>query len=150
VVFFFIVVAPKPYLCLRVEAKCTVHLILIGHLNEIELLKMRLHEHFKFKDLGCVTRILGITIHYDPYAGILDLLQPDKIAELSDKLGLTNCNPLSSLLPAGCNLDVIETTPPSSVKLPYCHIVGALLWVAVASRPGILFVTIYLTCFLCS
>jgi len=74
---------------------------------DIELLKMRLHEHFKLKDLGRVTRILGITIHYNPDTGTLDLLQPDKIAELSDKFGLTNCKPLSSLLQAGCNLDVI-------------------------------------------
>jgi len=89
------------------------------------------------------------TSSYDPDAGTLDLLQPDKIAELSDKFGLTDCKPLSSLLPAGCNLDIIETTPPSSVKLPYHHIVDSLLWVALASCPDILFATIYLTCFLC-
>jgi len=45
-----------------------------------KLLKKRLHEHFKLKDLSCVTRILGITVHFDPDAGTLDLLQPDKIA----------------------------------------------------------------------
>jgi len=99
-------------------------LILIGHLNDIELLEKRLHEHFKLKDLSCVTRILGITNHYNPNAGTLDLLQPDKIAELRDEFGLTDCKPLSSPLPGGCNLDIMETTPPSSV---YCHIVGALL-----------------------
>jgi len=124
-------------------------LILIGHLNHIRLLKKRLHEHFKLKDLGCVTRILGITVHYDPNAGTLNLLQPDKIAELSDKFGLTECKPLSSPLPAGCNFVIIKTTPPSSVKLPNSRIVGALLWVALASRPDILFSTIYLTHFLC-
>jgi len=76
------------------------NLILIGHLNNIELLKKRLHEHFKLKDLGRVTRILGITIHYDPNAGTLNLLQPGKIAELSDKFGSTDCKPLSSQLAA--------------------------------------------------
>jgi len=79
----------------------------------------------------------------------LNLLQPDKIAELSNEFGLTDCKPLSSPLPAGCNLDIIKTTPPSSVKLPYHLIIGALLWVALASCPDILFVTIYLVCFLC-
>jgi len=65
------------------------------------------------KDLSRVTRIIGITVHYNPNAGTLDLLQPDKIAELSDKFSLTDCKPLSSPLSAGCNLDVIETTPSS-------------------------------------
>jgi len=124
-------------------------LILIGHLNDIKLLKKRLHEHFKLKDLGHITRILGITVHYDSNAGTLDLLQPDKIAELSDEFGLTDCKLLSSPLPAGCNLDIIKTTPPSSVKLPYHRIIGALLWIALASHPDILFATIYLTHFLC-
>jgi len=98
--------------------------------------------------ISAVTRILGITVHYNPDAGTLDLLQPDKIAELSDEFGLTYCKPLSSPLPDGFNLDVIKTTPPSSVKLPYHHIIGALLWIALASCPDILFATIYLTCFL--
>jgi len=97
----------------------------------------------------CHKNFLGITIHYNPNAGTLDLLQPDKITELSDEFGLTDCKPLSSPLPAGCNLDVIKTTPPSSVKLPYHHIVGALLWIALASCPDILFAMIYLTRFLC-
>jgi len=123
-------------------------LILIGHLNDIKLLKKRLHECFKLKDLSHVTRILGITVHYNPNAGTLDLLQPDKITELSDKFGLTDCKPLYSQLPAGCNLDVIKTTPPSSVKLPYHCIIGVLLWVALTSHPDILFATIYLTVWL--
>jgi len=125
------------------------NLILIGYLNDIELLKKRLHEQFKLKDVSHVTRILGITVHYNPDAGTLNLLQPDKITDLSYEFGLTDCKPLSSLLPAGCNLDVIETTPPSIVKLPYRCIIGAFLWVALASHPDILFATIYLTHFLC-
>jgi len=49
-------------------------LILIGHLNNIELLKKRLDECFKLKDLGCFTKILGITVCYNPDAGTLNLL----------------------------------------------------------------------------
>jgi len=49
-------------------------LILIGHLNNIELLKKRLNEHFKLKDLSHIKRILGITVHYDPNASTLNLL----------------------------------------------------------------------------
>jgi len=64
-------------------------LILIGHLNNIKLLKKKLHECFRLKDLGCVTRILGFTICYNPDAGTLNLLQPNKITELNDKFGLT-------------------------------------------------------------
>jgi hypothetical protein len=53
-------------------------------------------------------------------------------------------------LPAGCNLDVLDETPVASCKLPYRRIVGALLWVALATPPDILFATVYLTRFLCA
>jgi len=89
-------------------------LILIGHLNDIELLKKRLHERFKLKDLGHVTKILGITVHYNPNAGSLDLLQPDKIAELSDEFGLTDCKPLSSVV-GTYPYDPSQQTRPDSV-----------------------------------
>jgi len=64
---------------------------------------------------------------------------------LSTSTSLTWASNLHLLI-AGCNLDVIKTTPPSSVKLPYHHIVGTLLLVALASCP---YITVYPTCFLC-
>jgi hypothetical protein len=125
-------------------------LLLIGCPDDVVFVKLKLHDRFKLKDLGHITRILGLTINHNLDAGMIDLSQPDKILELATEFGLAHCKPLSTPLPAGCNLLVLDEMPATSYKLPYCCIVGALLWIALASCPDILFVTVYLTWFLCA
>jgi hypothetical protein len=71
------------------------------------------------------------------------------LAHGTAKYRLSDCKPLLSPLPAGCNLAVIERTPHNDQHLPYQQIVGSLLYIALATHPDILFPVIYLTCFLC-
>ncbi len=77
-----------------------------------------LHEHFKLKDLGLIMNILGITIHHNLENGMLNLSQPDKINGLAMEFGLADCKPLCSPLPAGCNLEVINSSPVNCNMVP--------------------------------
>jgi hypothetical protein len=136
--------------CIVILSVYIDNLLLIGCIDDINFLKQQLHKHFKLKDLSPLKKILGITVHHDLENSTLDLSQLEKIAELTEEFGLSNCKPLLMPLPTSCNLEVIETISEVSCSLPYCCIVGALLWIALASHPDTLFTVVYLTHFLCA
>jgi hypothetical protein len=95
------------------------NLIIIGRPDDVDAVKKKLAAHFKLKDLGPVLTILGICIIHDRINNTLDLSQPAKITELAEEYGLSKCKLLSSLLPAGCELAVLETTPFNCLKLHF-------------------------------
>jgi len=118
-------------------------------LEQIEGASIRIIVNSDAKDSCDTAEIFELEVLMKSLLEMLNVVEVSKKNQVINEFGGTDCKPLSSLLPAGCNLYIIKTTPPSSVKLPYCHIIGALLWIALASGPDILFATIYLTCFLC-
>jgi hypothetical protein len=71
------------------------------------------------KDLGPITTILGIKVVHDNARGTIDLSQPSKIRQLALDFGISESKPLSTPLPAGCNLEVIDATPVDCLKLKY-------------------------------
>ncbi|ELR14528.1 polyprotein, partial [Acanthamoeba castellanii str. Neff] len=96
-----------------------------------------------------VTTILRIKVIHNKECGTINLSQPGKIEQLTLDLGISDSKPLSTPLLASCNLEVIDSTPINCLKLKYCTIVGALLYIALSMWSDILYPVVYLTHFLC-
>jgi hypothetical protein len=124
-------------------------LLIIGLPDNVERVKKQLHQHFHIKDFGPVSAILRIDVVYDISAGTLDISQQQKIIDLTTEFGLLNAKPLLCLLLASTDLHVVEWTSLEHAPLKFCWLVGALLYIALATQPDILHTIVYLSCFVC-
>jgi hypothetical protein len=95
-----------------------------------------LSQHFKLRDLGTTTQLLGLEIHRDRPNHCLLLSQRQYIANMPD------CKPVSTPLNPGVRLST-SIFPQNDAKVsemkqvPYISIVGSLMYLAVTSRPDI-------------
>lgn len=111
-------------------------LIMSRNLEEIKRFGADLNKKFAIKDLGDVKRCLGIDFERNEN-GIM-LTQKTYIREILQRFGMEECKPSSTPLDAGAKL---TTTDPwaaaDGAKPPYRELVGALLYLSVATRPDI-------------
>ena len=96
---------------------------------------------FEGKDLGIMTRYVGIDVHRVP--GCTYLTQSSFIHDLVDDLGLTDCNPVICAMEPGTRL--LDSDQPAvhdfALTAEYQHIVGCLQYLNQWTRPGLSFVT---------
>jgi hypothetical protein len=67
-------------------------LALVGVRGELDAIKKALRTHYKLKDLGSATQLLGIKVDYDIKAGSLKLSQTATIDNLLSNFGFSDCN----------------------------------------------------------
>ena len=101
-----------------------------------------LSQHFKLRDLGPTTQLLGLEIHRDCPNRRLHLSQSQYIANLLQEHGMHDCKPVFTPLNLGSHLST-SLSPQNSTEasemrqVPYISIVGSLMYLAVTTRPDI-------------
>ena len=108
----------------------------------IQKVKDELREHFKLRDLGPTHFLLGVEIKRNRAKRTLWLSQRQYILDILGRFNMSDCNPVSTPMLAGQRLDaeMCPTTDEGKKEMagvPYLQAVGALLYLAIATRPDI-------------
>jgi hypothetical protein len=111
-------------------------------MEKIQEVKDHLRSHFKLRDLGPQTWLLGVEIRRDRSKRILTLSQRQYILDLLKRFDLSDVNTVSTPMDPSVKLTT-SMCPTSSAdmeemrSIPYLQAVGSLMYLAVATRPDI-------------
>jgi hypothetical protein len=110
--------------------------------EKIAEIKGLLAQCFKLRNLGPTSFLLGVQINRERSARTLHLNQHQYTLDLLDRFGFADCSPVSTLLDPGSRLDMSQClqTPEDNEFMRdrlYVSAVGALMYVAIATRPDI-------------
>jgi hypothetical protein len=102
----------------------------------------KLSKHFKLRDLGSTTQLLGMEISRDRPNRRLCLSQSQHITNLLQEHGLDDCKPVSTPLNPGMRLSTsmcpqTEAEAAEMRQHPYISVVGSLMYLALTTRPDI-------------
>jgi len=107
-------------------------LLLVGSsMAAINKIKKVLRRRFEIKDLGEAKVILWLEISRDKTLGTLKLSQGKYAAQVLEKFGMAECNPIATPLEVGLQLTKSEKSDES---LPYREAVGSLMYQIVGTR----------------
>ena len=109
---------------------------------KIDSIIQELSQHFKLRDLGPTTQLLGMEIHRDRSKHLLSLSQSQHITNLLQEHGLQDSKPVSTPLNPGSRLSTSMSPQNASEaaemwQYPYISLVGSLMYLAVTTRPDI-------------
>lgn len=101
-----------------------------------------LGQHFELRDLGPTSWLLGIQIIRDRPNRTLSLSQRQYIVDMLDTYGFTDYSPVQTPMLPNTHLSTSDspTTPEARAEMqniPYINAVGALMYLAVSTRPDI-------------
>jgi hypothetical protein len=110
--------------------------------DKINSIIQELASHFKLRDLGPTTQLLGMEIQRDRPNRTLSLSQSQFITNLLEENGLQDCKPVSTPLNPGCRLSTSmspqnDAEVPEMRQQPYISVVGSLMYLALTTRPDI-------------
>jgi len=111
-------------------------LFVASSLAAIYKIKDALHKRFEMKDLGEAKVILGLEIRRDKALDTLKLSQGKYAAQVLEKFGMAECNPIGTPLEVG--LQLVKANE-SDDALPYREAVGILMYLMVGTRPDLCF-----------
>lgn len=103
--------------------------------KKIEKVKKHLDEEFTIKDLGEIKYCLGI--EFARNEGTLTMHQSSYIMEILDRFGMTDCRPVGTPMDSNVKLVKPDETDQGEKKVPYRELIGALMYLAVSTRPDI-------------
>ena len=108
----------------------------------IQRVKDDLRKHFKLRDLGPTSWLLGVKIERDRSKCSLSISQRQYALDILERYGFSNCDPVSTPMDPGLRLsaDMAPTSPAdihAMQDIPYGQAVGSLFYLAVATRPDI-------------
>jgi hypothetical protein len=101
-----------------------------------------LSQHFRLKNLGPTSFLLGVEIIRDRPNRTIRLSQRQYIIDMLDNFGFADCNPISTPMNPGSAL-TWDMSPQSAediasmASVPYINAVGALMYLATTTRPDI-------------
>jgi hypothetical protein len=111
----------------------------------IQETKTALSKAFKIRDLGPITFLLGVHITRDRSKRTLSLSQRQYVIDLLERFDMHMCKPVSTPAVPGTRLS--KSSCPSSPEelaemegVPYMEAVGALMYLAVSTRPDIAYI----------
>ena len=100
-----------------------------------------LESHFKLRNLGPTSWLLGIKITRDLSQHSISLSQHQYITDILNQYGFADCNPISTPMDSGLVLQKTETLSDEDKefmsKVPYLSAVGSLTYLAQSTRPDI-------------
>ncbi|XP_017482896.1 PREDICTED: uncharacterized mitochondrial protein AtMg00810-like [Rhagoletis zephyria] len=99
----------------------------------IHKLKQQLLNDFDIKDIGRANYCLGLKIHQKD--DVITLKQSGYIQELLKTYGMSQCNPVAT--PSELNVNFDRNNPSNDEACPYRELIGALMYLSVATRPDI-------------
>jgi hypothetical protein len=110
--------------------------------SKIAALKVELAKHFKLRNLGPTTFQLGAEIIRDCKARTLHLMQHCYCLDLLERYGFMDCSPVSTPMDPGVCLLTSQSpfTPEDEAfmhTMPYVSAIGALMYLAIVTRPDI-------------
>ncbi|RXW16551.1 hypothetical protein EST38_g9310 [Candolleomyces aberdarensis] len=108
--------------------------------SKIREVKDALRKVFKVKDLGPTTYLLGIKVDYNRENQILKLLQTQYIIDILKHFGMEDGTAVTTPMDPGTRLSKYTLSEEEKVKMkhvPYMNAVGALMYLAIATRPDI-------------
>ena len=113
-----------------------------NHQAELDQAVDTLSKHFKLRDLGPTTFLLGIEIIRDRPNRTIKLSQRQYIVTMLDRFGMSDCKPISTPMDPG--LSFTSSMSPVSPEdkaamqsIPYLSAVGSLIYLATTTRPDI-------------
>ena len=110
--------------------------------SKIDSVIQELSLHFKLRDLGPTTQLLGIQIHRDRPNRTLSISQSQFITNLLQEHGLQDCKPVFTPLNPRSRLSS-SMSPQNDAEAsemrqhPYISVVGSLMYLALTTRPDI-------------
>jgi hypothetical protein len=110
--------------------------------SKIAALKVELAKHFKLRGLGPTTFQLGVEVIRDCKVRTLHLTQHRYCLDLLERYGFVDCSPVSTPMDPGVRLSTSQSpsTPEDEAfmrTVPYVSAVGALMYLAIVTRPDI-------------
>jgi hypothetical protein len=110
--------------------------------TKIQEVKDELKKHFKLRDLGPTTWLLGVEIKRDRKKRTLTLSQRQYTLDLLDRFKFPDCNPVVTPIDPSVRLSSsMSPQSPEDIELmrsvPYLQAVGSLMYLAIATRPDI-------------
>lgn len=112
--------------------------------KECNNLKESLSSNFKIKDLGCIKNCLGMRVIVDKQQGSISIDQESYIDELLIKFNISESKCADTPIEPKLKITKSETC---DVKLPYQKLIGCLMYIAVLTRPDIVFSVNFLSQF---
>lgn len=105
-------------------------------------MKSELKKHFKFRDLGPTTFLMGVEVIRDRSKRTIQLSQKQYILEILERHGMSDCTPVLTALDSNIRLHKMlvsenEKQEEYARKFPYMNAIGELLYLAIATRPDI-------------
>ena len=109
---------------------------------KIDSVIQELSQHFKLRDLGPTTQLLGMEIHRDRPNCQLTISQSQFISNLIQEHGLSDSKPVTTPLNPGTCLSTFMCPQNDAEALemqqyPYISVVGSLMYLALTTRPDI-------------
>src|SRR3978361_384577 len=111
-----------------------------------------LSQHFKLRDLGPTTQLLGIKIDRDWKKHSITISQQQYCLDILERFGMADCKPISTPMQPNTRLSRSQAPQtPEEVQfmktVPYLAAVGALMYLATTTRPDIAYTVGYLARF---
>ena len=106
----------------------------------INQFKHEMGQHFKMKDLGPLTHILGVEVKRDRQNRILTLSQGGYIKQVLERYGMSDCNPTKLPFTPGLNFtqdDLPTKTPSPEIISDYRGKIGSLIYAMKQTRVDI-------------
>jgi hypothetical protein len=110
--------------------------------QEITKTKDELKTHFKLRDLGPTSWLLGMEIKHDRSTCTMTLHQHQYILDILKRFNMEDCKPVSTPMDPNVRLSsAMSPQSPADTKfmqsVPYVQAVGALMYLAIATWPDI-------------
>ena len=110
--------------------------------SEYAAVVSELKQHFKLKELGETSSLLGVYIERDRSNRRLCISQQHYLEDVLERFKLGNMHPVSTPLDPGLRLSKDQAPQTDSERsemsrVPYSQLVGALMYLAIATRPDI-------------
>lgn len=112
--------------------------------RETCFIKRELSSRFRIKDLGKVKECLGMQVNYEKDKGILTLSQEKYIDQLLTDYNMIDCKVAKTPSESKLNFDLNNQ---EIVEVPYQRLIGSLMYLAVLTRPDIVFSVSYFSQF---
>ncbi|KAF6212135.1 hypothetical protein GE061_012656 [Apolygus lucorum] len=115
--------------------------------EKLRILKQKMMDEFRMKDLGKIHYCLGLEFDYDFEKGKLKISQRKYINEILKKFKMETANPISTPLDVNVKFEPTEARPSEMDKYPFRSLIGSLMYLAIGTRPDVDYAVIYLSQF---
>lgn len=102
------------------------------------IIKKKLHERFRMKDLGESKHCVGYRITRDKNSISLD--QAIYIEKILQRFGMTDCKPVATPCDANVKLQKAKNETEILKNIPYQELIGCLLYLSQGTRPDIAYI----------